>query len=91
MGTHLVDPPVSTSDQEAEAEAKALRAIAAQISAAYPWASHDHLTALLRANYAATANARVQNYRLVLAERDTRALLRREANGLSTAPLARSA
>ncbi len=74
-----------------QAEDKALRAIAAQIGEAYPWASHEHVAAILRANYATTANARVQNYRLVLAERDTRARLRHEAHDLRTTPLAQTA
>jgi hypothetical protein len=95
MRTPLLDQsPPSRGDGSrvaGDAEEKALRTIIDQVAAAYPWATRDHVAALLRSNYAATANARVQNYRLVLAERDTRARLRREAQDLCSPTLARSA
>lgn len=69
-----------------DAEERALRDIAHQLSLAYPGASYEHIEAILRANYAASRDAKVQTYRLLLAERDTRVRLRREAPPPSTIP-----
>jgi len=48
------------------------------ISNDYPWASTDHIGEVLRSRYERTRDARVQNYRLVLAEREARSQLRHE-------------
>jgi len=56
----------------------ALEQIQRSISDDYPWASTDHIGELLRSRYERTRDAKVQNYRLVLAERDTRNQLRHE-------------
>jgi hypothetical protein len=58
---------------------RALRDVARQVALSYPWASGEHVAALLRANFYAAGGAKAQDHRLVLAERDTRVCLRREA------------
>jgi hypothetical protein len=60
------------------AEERALRGVAERLSLACPWASQKHIETVLRDSYGATRDAKVQNYRLVLAERVTRVRLRRE-------------
>ena len=67
---------------------RGLREVARQILLAYPWAAPDHVDAMLRANYDTTDGAKVQNYRLVLAERDTRVQLRHEASARNPRPSA---
>ena len=45
----------------------------------YPLVSADHIEEVLRSRYERTRDASVQDYRLLLAERETRVHLRREA------------
>lgn len=56
----------------------ALEQVLRAISTDYLWASTDHIGEVLRARYERTRDAKVQNYRLVLAERQTRTQLRHE-------------
>lgn len=65
---------------------RGLREVTQQILLTYPWASPEHVEAILRSNYDATNGAKVQNYRLLLAERDTRVQLRREASSRTPRP-----
>lgn len=62
----------------ADATTTALGHIARAISSDFPWASADHVGEVLRSSYERTRDAKVQNYRLVLAERGARAQLRHE-------------
>ncbi len=48
------------------------------ISSDYPWASTDYIGEVLRSRHERTSDAKVQTYRLLLAERETRTQLRRE-------------
>ncbi len=61
-----------------DATESALRQIQRAVAGDYPWASADHIDRVLRAHYARTRDAKVQNYRLLLAERETRVQLRHE-------------
>ena len=69
-------PETTSSDGRASdldgAELAALRAIATQLHAAFPARGVDVVEAVLMSCYRRTAGARVQNYRLVLAERAAR-------------------
>jgi hypothetical protein len=64
----------------------ALGQLQGAISSDYPWASPDHIEAVLRAGYERTRDAKVQNYRLVLAERETRTQLRHEQRSSYASP-----
>ncbi len=61
-----------------DATEAALGQIQRALSSDYPWASTDHIGDVLRSRYERTRDAKVQNYRLVLAERETRIQLRHE-------------
>jgi len=66
------------SDETTE---KALGQILQAIANDCPWAATDHIAAVLHDRYEATRDAKVQNFRLVLAERETRVQLRHEHAG----------
>ena len=66
------------SDETTE---KALGQVLRAIANDCPWAATDHIAAVLRDHYEATRDAKVQNFRLVLAERETRVQLRHEHAG----------
>jgi hypothetical protein len=70
--------PSGQTHDGANATEAALRQIQRAISGDFPWASTDHIGEVLRSRYERTRDAKVQNYRLVLAERDTRLQLRYE-------------
>ena len=70
-GPSLPDDPDATE--------RALVGSVKQLLADYPWADPAHVEAVLRSNFATTRDAKVPNYRLLLAERDTRVRLRRES------------
>jgi hypothetical protein len=72
-------PAGGSSTDHGPSEERALLAATQQIALAYPWASLSHIATILRANFEATREAKVQDYRLVLAERNTRVRLRQEA------------
>jgi hypothetical protein len=75
----------STSTRDGDAEA-ALGHIQRAISGDHPWASPEHVSQVLRARYEQTHDAKVQNFRLVLAERATRAQLRHERASSHASP-----
>lgn len=68
-----------SSTDDGLAEERALSDIARVVALTYPWATEAHIASILRANFEATRDEKVQNYRFVLAERNTRVRLRREA------------
>jgi hypothetical protein len=71
---------------------RALDDIARRVAATYPAAAPERIASLLRACYERTRDAKVQQYRLVLAERDTRLQMRLDqraaASMAAAAPLA---
>ena len=80
----------SESTHDGYTEEAALEQTAGVIAKDYPWASSEHVGEVLRSRFARTRDAKVQNYRLLLAERDTRTQLRREQHE-SLAPSRREA
>lgn len=62
------------------ATTKALAGIQDAIARDYPEASPDRIAEVLRSRYERTRDAKVQNYRLLLAERETRVQLRHEGH-----------
>ncbi|MGZ4681364.1 MAG: three-helix bundle dimerization domain-containing protein [Acidimicrobiales bacterium] len=61
------------------ATTKALEGVQDAIARDYPWAAPERIAEVLRSRYERTRDAKVQNYRLLLAERETRVQLRHEA------------
>ena len=69
---------LSTPVHDVATQRTALRQIQRSISDDHPWVSTDHIGDVLRSRYERTHDAKVQNFRLVLAERETRTQLRHE-------------
>lgn len=67
-----------TSTDGALTQERALHEITQRLASAHPWASEAHIEAILRANLDETRDAKVQNFRLLLAERNARVRLRSE-------------
>lgn len=72
---HYQDPPVER--EAAAGSAASLSEIATRLGTEFPTAAPDQIGRLLEASLGRTHDARVQNYRLVLAEREVRERLRR--------------
>ena len=70
----------------ADASKTALVHVERSISNDHPWASRHHVGQVLRDRFERTRDAKVQNYRLLRAERETRAQLRHERNRLQRPP-----
>jgi len=75
------DGAVTSMTDRDDAADMALGHIRRAISSDYPWATLDHIGEVLRSGYDRTRDAKVQNYRLLLAEREARAQLRHEQAG----------
>lgn len=65
---------------------QALRDVVRVLVIDYPWARPDHVAAMLRTNFVRMSDTEAPNRRLVRAERDTRAQIRRGGRPLGPAP-----
>lgn len=72
-------PREPSPEDAVDAHDRALSGVVRQVIADYPWAAPEYVDKILRANFDGTREAKVHTYRLLLAERDTRARLRRES------------
>jgi hypothetical protein len=73
-------------DRKADVEQRALCEIAGRLALDYPAATSEQVDAVLRSTFERASDARVEQYRLVLAERDARVRLRTATRVAPSAP-----